>query len=730
MNTASALSPDTARRRLTDRLFFLRNSLQPKMAQEVAAAYFLLSTKTGYRSFGRWETNEKVPHRSRRERFARYLWCGLRLCERPQEFQELWELIVIGWDWEPISPEEWQELQQCDCAAINGLAIARAASTGTSEDVNQEDATQEEIADDVEPDVDESNADTNNETTAFNGIAKWSFVIIIVGVIGLGTWWVTSATASQRVTPDKQTMAQMVSSPQDVLFTDLPQNVMNLESCAKKGGDISTCPMLNLSFEDESSTAPWQTTQECPITLQTDPTEAYHGERYLAIEKDGRCHSLYVDIATPDRVGDIRRFTLWAKTEKNRKAGVRLVLWTLGNTQDNKNEFSFVINGDQWHCIQVSQQITNLEHRFWRGELYFQSDNIRYFIDNAYFGSEDGGGCPHFGYQVSHYELMPGTDAVPGATISGQLRVSNPTEKAGTAEQQLYYWLSDTPEGAQLHSPDAFGTIIIEPLSPHTVSDTKYFSVRFPPNLQPQSTYYLFLTLAASNGYKNDTGITRTILPIEIAPCATGTIFCDVPASYWAKAEIEAWYQQGITTGCRSDAQPYHNLPFCTNQVLAPEALAVSLGRLAHGVSYQPVIPYRGIYQDVPEFHPQALWIEEFSDKFGDIVRGNCSQIEGQPRFCPDQMILRRDLLQYLARLIEIDTPSPNHNSGDTATHYTDIDDPTLNIIAHELWARGTLPASDPNCPVQNSGSRFCPNEPAYRVDMAVWFTRALDMVE
>ena len=42
-----------------------------------------------------------------------------------------------------------------------------------------------------------------------------------------------------------------------------------------------------------------------------------------------------------------------------------------------------------------------------------------------------------------------------------------------------------------------------------------------------------------------------------LPPPATGTVFADVPASYWAAAWIEELYRQGITTGCASSPLRY-----------------------------------------------------------------------------------------------------------------------------------------------------------------------------
>jgi len=57
------------------------------------------------------------------------------------------------------------------------------------------------------------------------------------------------------------------------------------------------------------------------------------------------------------------------------------------------------------------------------------------------------------------------------------------------------------------------------------------------------------------------------------------------------------------------------------------------------------------------------------------------------------------------------------------------IDNPQLGAIASRLHALGILPDRDPNCPDLGFGPRFCPDEPARRVDAAVWMARAFGLV-
>jgi len=58
-------------------------------------------------------------------------------------------------------------------------------------------------------------------------------------------------------------------------------------------------------------------------------------------------------------------------------------------------------------------------------------------------------------------------------------------------------------------------------------------------------------------------------------PAATGTMFADVPSSYWAASWIEDFYRLGITSGCTSNPRNY-----CPSQSVTRIAMAVFLQRV------------------------------------------------------------------------------------------------------------------------------------------------------
>jgi hypothetical protein len=58
--------------------------------------------------------------------------------------------------------------------------------------------------------------------------------------------------------------------------------------------------------------------------------------------------------------------------------------------------------------------------------------------------------------------------------------------------------------------------------------------------------------------------------------------------------------------------------------------------------------------------------------------------------------------------------------------HFVDLaGDPELAALATAAWEAGILPDDDPACPDLGVGPRFCPQEPARRIDGAVWMVRA-----
>ena len=67
-----------------------------------------LRGKQSYQTAGAWEHGVYIPSEGRRKQILGYLWDDLRLRLRPQQFEEIWMILVEEWGWEAISDEEWQ----------------------------------------------------------------------------------------------------------------------------------------------------------------------------------------------------------------------------------------------------------------------------------------------------------------------------------------------------------------------------------------------------------------------------------------------------------------------------------------------------------------------------------------------------------------------------------------------------------------------------------------------
>ena len=70
------------------------------------AEYCGLQSRTGRESVSKWERGESTPRPGRRIKFIKYLSHGLKLDR--DKFQEVWEILVEEWDWDPLSEAEWE----------------------------------------------------------------------------------------------------------------------------------------------------------------------------------------------------------------------------------------------------------------------------------------------------------------------------------------------------------------------------------------------------------------------------------------------------------------------------------------------------------------------------------------------------------------------------------------------------------------------------------------------
>jgi hypothetical protein len=123
----------------------------------------------------------------------------------------------------------------------------------------------------------------------------------------------------------------------------------------------------------------------------------------------------------------------------------------------------------------------------------------------------------------------------------------------------------------------------------------------------------------------------------------TGQTFADVPADYWAAAQIEGFLQLGITTGCGDDAQGRRL--FCPDRGVTRAEMAAFLDR-AKG---QPeLFPAVATFADVPTTYWAFGWIERFLAL--DVTTGCGADEAGNRVYCPDRGVTRAEMAVFLTR--------------------------------------------------------------------------------
>jgi len=126
-------------------------------------------------------------------------------------------------------------------------------------------------------------------------------------------------------------------------------------------------------------------------------------------------------------------------------------------------------------------------------------------------------------------------------------------------------------------------------------------------------------------------------------PPATGTVFADVPADFWAAAWIEQLYAEGITGGCGSGN-------YCPSTPVTRDQMAVFLLRAEHGSSYAPPAATGTVFGDIPADFWAAAWIEQLS---AEGITGGC----GSGNYCPSTPVTRDQMAVFLQRTFDLVLP-------------------------------------------------------------------------
>ncbi len=119
-----------------------------------------------------------------------------------------------------------------------------------------------------------------------------------------------------------------------------------------------------------------------------------------------------------------------------------------------------------------------------------------------------------------------------------------------------------------------------------------------------------------------------------VPPPATGTVFNDVPASFFAAAFIEKIAADGVTAGCGGGS-------YCPNIPLTRAQMAVFLLREKFGASYVPPPATGTVFNDVPASSFAAAYIEQLA-ALG--ISSGC----GGGNYCPGSSVTRGQVAVFL----------------------------------------------------------------------------------
>jgi hypothetical protein len=140
--------------------------------------------------------------------------------------------------------------------------------------------------------------------------------------------------------------------------------------------------------------------------------------------------------------------------------------------------------------------------------------------------------------------------------------------------------------------------------------------------------------------YCPDLPVSRSSMPVFILrgehgasfvpPDATGTVFADVSTTTFLAKWIEAFGNEGISTGCGGGN-------YCPDDPVSRAAMAVFLLRGKHGSSFNPPAATGTVFGDVQTVTFLAKWMEEL--KLESITSG-C----GGGNYCPNSTVTRGEM--------------------------------------------------------------------------------------
>ncbi len=706
-----------------------------------------------------WEAGTSVPRANRRLPFVRYLWQDLQLYKEPATFDELWSMLVEEWGWEPLSPEERAQLlvpvvttAGPGAGAVAGLIAApdaqesvMAAAPQQAESVivpSSSTPTPPSVAEGVLADHEAAPpiVDRHQRRFIFLPDRRWllagvallllawfgwpylwpaqgevSTVDVVEAAVDTSLALQASATVATNPISTTAPISDTVAAP---LFKPMPDQPLTLR---------------NGSFEEGTGFAGWALHQECAYAVQDDAAGAHQGARYLTIRnQQPGCYSFYQDLFGSPAVGTTVRAAIWLRAPAGDTRRGRLTLWALSD-QKEKAERHFAVANGAWTCVETVLTIQEAGHEQLRLELYLDShDGLAYHVDSAALGQGTATLCPAPTLAMADLQVVQPSGLIyAGATVGVAAVVQNTSPTDLPQESFLRYWIAETADGEPL-DPGASRLMTVPPLAagerltlPHL---DLYLPINLPPDQPTEQPYFVVVDVGPDNdAHDFRRGFDRASHPFTVTPCSQGTLYCDVPTDHWAAAEIQAWYDAGISQGCRSGTEPFLNRPFCPDALVQRWMMALFLFRRLEGKDYQPTNGYQGLFEDVPEdfdSHKSALRIEALTTKRVDLMSEACPPRGEHRRFCPNDPIRRVDFARALAELQRWDlTPV-------AGTLFADMTAGSEEArIAEQMAQQGYLPQDDSDCPADAGLPRFCPDAPLRRAAAAVMMSRALGLV-
>jgi hypothetical protein len=197
----------------------------------------------------------------------------------------------------------------------------------------------------------------------------------------------------------------------------------------------------------------------------------------------------------------------------------------------------------------------------------------------------------------------------------------------------------------------------------------------------------------------------------KIGRFVVSTTFTDVPANHPFVTWIEALVAAGITSGCATSPPRY-----CPDAVVTRAQMAVFLLRAEHGGGYSPPAATGTMFTDVPASQPSVTWIEQLAH---EGITDGCST--SPPQYCPDAPVTRGQMGVFLLRA--------KHGAGyqpptATGTMFADVSASHPYAKWIEQLAREGITTG-----CSTSPSRYCPDSPVTRAQMAVFLVRAFNLL-